>query len=42
LCAYYWEYELSLERVLEYTTLNVVIVVVVANHHSNGLLHNLK
>jgi hypothetical protein len=42
LCAYYWEYELSLERVPEYTTFHVVIVVVVANHPSSGLLHNLK
>jgi hypothetical protein len=37
-CVSYWEYELYLEFALEYTPLDVtVIVVVVTNHPSIGL-----
>jgi hypothetical protein len=42
-CASYWEYELYLEFALEYTPLDVmVIVVVVANCHSVYLPQNIK
>jgi hypothetical protein len=43
LCASCWEYELSLELILEYAPLDVMVIVdVVANHPSGGLPQNLK
>ncbi len=43
LCASYWEYEFCLKSIHEYTPLDVmVIIIIVANHHSISLPQNLK
>jgi len=44
LCAPCWEYELSLESIIEYAPLDVIVivVVVVANHPCSSLPQNLK